>query len=110
MTQQIIPRFFSADIKGDPEIEAHVQADVASYGKQLGKILEAVKTIANDPKVMVEIPEIEQLIEDIELVKSKNRNDAESQAISALDHLRKTDEKAWRDLIKKSQKKLRDLI
>lgn len=110
VTQQIIPRFFSADIQGDPEIEAQVQADVASYGRQLGKILEAVKKIADDPKVMVDVPEIEKLIEDIEMVKAKQRDDAQSRAVSALDHLRKTDEKAWRDLIKKSQKKLRDLI
>lgn len=110
VTQQIIPRFFSADINGDPNIESQVQTDVASYGKQLGKILEAVKKIADDPKVMIEIPEIDQLIEDIDLIKAKNRNDAESQAISAMERLRNTDEKAWRDLVKKSQKKLRDLI
>ena len=42
VTQEITPRFLFPDIKGSPAIEERVVREVASYGKQLGKVLEAL--------------------------------------------------------------------
>ncbi|WP_420013464.1 hypothetical protein [Tateyamaria sp.] len=59
VTQAIAPSF--GDIEGVPEVEHEVITSVASYGKQLGKLTEAMLAVAE--KVGLEGPEIDDLRE-----------------------------------------------
>ena len=71
VTQEIAPQVLSPSIQGVPEIEHKVQTEVASFGKQLGKILEALHSlsVATDTP----LPEIEALIQGIEDVKDQSQ-------------------------------------
>lgn len=60
VTQGISP-VFGADIEGIPEVEAEVVTTVASYGKQLGKLTEAVLALAD--KLAVTGPEVDAVRE-----------------------------------------------
>ncbi|KMK68321.1 hypothetical protein [Puniceibacterium sp. IMCC21224] len=98
VTQEIVPRFFSPDIKGIPEIELKVQTEVASYGKQLGKILEALQALSvatNTP-----LPEIDELVAGVREVKAASRVEIRADAEAALERLRAVDEDGWRDVIR----------
>lgn len=97
VTQEITPRFFSPDIQGIPEIEHKVQTEVASYGKQLGKILEALQTLSNANDTP--LPEIDALITQVEAVKDESRTAFKDDAVAALDRLRKADTAAWREVV-----------
>lgn len=59
VTQAIAPSF--ADIEGVPEVEHEVITSVASYGKQLGKLTEAMLAVAE--QVGLDGPEIAALRE-----------------------------------------------
>ncbi|MGB3245835.1 MAG: hypothetical protein WBB25_14975 [Sulfitobacter sp.] len=97
VTQEIIPRLFSPEIKGVPEIEHKVQTEVASYGKQLGKVLEALQTLASATKTP--LPVIDALIADIEEVKLESKAAIRADAKAALARLRTVDEDGWRELV-----------
>ena len=97
VTQEIVPRFFSPDIKGVPEIELKVQTEVASYGKQLGKVLEALQTLAAATETP--LPEIDALVTGIEAVKADSRAAIRADAQAALARLRAIDTDGWRDLV-----------
>lgn len=104
--QAITPRFLSPDIKGNPEIEMQVQTEIASFGKQLGKILEAIEFLAKEAKLQdaSDLSALFEIKQDIDQITVQHRTDAESEAIAALEKLKKTDEKAWQALLKKSRK------
>ncbi|MEL7026596.1 MAG: hypothetical protein AAGO57_05100 [Pseudomonadota bacterium] len=87
VTQDIDP-MFGVEIKGIVEIERTVLTDVASYGKQLGKVLEALLILADDPK---KLPEIKQLVDDIEEVKRDAKDTMQKRAKDALDRLKEID-------------------
>lgn len=93
VTQEIVPRLFSPDIKGSPEIEGRVVAEVASYGKQLGKLLEAVQELAQ--RTGEPLPEIETLIEQITEIKNDSRDVLKAEAEAALARLKAADPAAW---------------
>jgi len=97
VTQEIAPHLFSPDIKGIPEIEHKVQIEVASYGKQLGKVLEALQTLAGATKTP--LPEIETLVTEIEAIKEGSRADFRADAEAALARLRAVDEGGWREVV-----------
>ncbi|MHA6263881.1 hypothetical protein ACXYMO_11825 [Arenibacterium sp. CAU 1754] len=97
VTQEIVPRVFSPDTKGIPAIEAKVQTEVASYGKQLGKILEALHALSAATKTP--LPEIDKLIVEIEAVKARSRSEIRADAEAALARLRDVDENGWREVI-----------
>lgn len=59
VTQSISPQF--VDIAGVPEVEWEVVTSEASYGKQLGKLTEAVLALAD--KAGMEGPEVDALRE-----------------------------------------------
>ena len=65
VTQGIAPVF--GDIEGIPEVEVEVVTTVASYGKQLGKLTEAVLALAD--KVGLDGPEVDAVKEIAEGVK-----------------------------------------
>ena len=97
VTQAISPRVMSPEIKGVPEIEDKVQTEVASYGKQLGKILEALQVLAEEAKIS--LPKIDEIVEGVEQVKIESRAALKADAEAALARLRKADEAAWRGVI-----------
>lgn len=92
-----MPRLFSPDIKGIPKIEQKVQTEVASYGKQLGKVLEALQTLATATKTP--LPEIEALVVNIKAVKEDSRSEFRADAEAALARLRAVDEDSWREVV-----------
>ncbi|WP_052249510.1 hypothetical protein [Tateyamaria sp. ANG-S1] len=96
VTQEIVPRILSPDIAGSPEIEAKIQTDVASYGKQLGKVLDALQTLSQATKTP--LPDIDALVAKIEEVKDNSAETLRADAERALDRLKTVDEDAWRDL------------
>ncbi|MBB93238.1 MAG: hypothetical protein CML68_01335 [Rhodobacteraceae bacterium] len=100
VTQAISPSVLSPEIKGSPQVEQKVLTEVASYGKQLGKILEALKTISD--KTGIELDEIDQLIKDVQEVKDTCKVEARADAEAALDRLKRVDEEAWTELTTKS--------
>lgn len=93
VTQAIVPRVFSPDYKGVPEIEDKVQAEVASYGKQLGKILEALQELSD--KTETPLPVIDALVADIEAVKKASVEELRANVEDALARLKKADEATW---------------
>ncbi|MEO0931030.1 MAG: hypothetical protein AAFY14_10340 [Pseudomonadota bacterium] len=97
VTQEITPRVFSPDIKGSLGIENRVQTEVASYGKQLGKILEALALLSE--KTGTPLPEINALIDGVEDVKANVKEVLREDAIAALARLKKADPKAYAKLI-----------
>ena len=100
VTQEIAPQVLSPRIKGVPVIEQKVQTEVASYGKQLGKVLEALKTLSEATETP--LPEIDALIAGVETVKRASKADIRADAEAALARLRAVDEGAWRDVTRGS--------
>lgn len=97
VTQEITPRFLSPDIQGIPEIEHKVQTEVASYGKQLGKILEALQVLSEATEKP--LPEIDKLVTRIEEVKNTSKETFKDDAVAALKRLRDADKDAWREVL-----------
>lgn len=96
VTQEIVPRILSPDIAGSAEIEARIQTDVASYGTQLGKVLEALQTLA--AAIKTDLPEIETLVGQIEDLKAQSRDTIRADAERALARLKAVDRVGWRSL------------
>lgn len=96
VVQRIEPRLLSPEIKGSPEIEARIQTEVASFGKQLGKVLEALQTLS--AATATPLPEIDSLVAGVETVKAQSKELLRAEAERALARLRAADEPAWRAL------------
>ncbi len=96
VTQEIVPRFLSPDIKGSPAIEERVVREVASYGKQLGKILEALQSLSE--RTGTPLPEIDALVEGVERVKADTKEALREEAEAALARLKAVDEAAWAEV------------
>jgi hypothetical protein len=97
VTQEIEPRLFSNDVKGIPAIERRVQTEVASYGRQLGKVLEALQALSAATKTP--LPEIDALVAAIDGIKSESKADIRADAEAALARLRAVDEDGWKEVI-----------
>lgn len=97
--QHVEPRVFSPDIAGDARVEEQIHRNVASYGKQLGKILEALKTLS--AATQTPLPEIETLVYRVEAEKTHHRETILREAEDALARLKTADETAWAELLKK---------
>jgi hypothetical protein len=86
---------------GAPEVEREVVSR-HSYGRQIGRLMDAVVRIAaktgteSDPQVK---PLIE-LARHIEDIKAKAKQDRAADLLDELRLLKKTDPKAWADLVK----------
>ncbi|MEE2945335.1 MAG: hypothetical protein VX444_09200 [Pseudomonadota bacterium] len=96
VTQEITPRFMSPEFQGNAEIEHRVQTEVASYGKQIGKILEALQVLATETGT--ELPEIDSLVSKVEDIKSQSKDAIRAQAVQAMAKLREVDEESWNAL------------
>ena len=97
VTQRIEPRLFSDDIAGVPEIEEHIHRDVASYGTQLGKMLEALRALGT--ATGTPLPEIDRLVARVELAKDEATETLAARAAEALERLRKADPAAHDRLV-----------
>ncbi len=97
VTQEITPRFLSPDIKGSPAIEQRVQTEVASYGKQLGKVLEALQKLG--AATGTALPEINDLAAGVEAVKADAKDILRAEAEDALARLKAADPDTWADVI-----------
>lgn len=71
---------------GNREIEAEVVSRVASYGKQLGVLGEAMIEVA-DGKQGPALERLRGLLREIEEVKTRQQHDLEQEARDALDRL-----------------------
>lgn len=94
--QDIDPEF-TTQIAGVPEIEITVIRDVASYGTQLGKVLDALDLLGKAAKV--DLPEITALRSEISAVKASSRDALKAHAEDALARLRAVDEAAWAEVL-----------
>lgn len=97
VTQNIEPRLFSDDIAGDPDIEEHIHTDVASYGTQLARIMEALQILSE--KAETPLPEITALQKRITAAKAETRERLASRATQALDRLRAASPEAYEALL-----------
>lgn len=87
--RQDIDPIFGLEIKGVPEIEREVVTSVASYGKQLGKITEALLVLAKATKT--DLPEIAELAEEVEAAKLRAKDALRARAEEALARLEAVD-------------------
>ena len=94
--QDIEPRLFSPEIAGDAETEWRIHRNVASYGTQLDKILDALGVIAT--KLDMDLPEIDELRKRVAAEKADQRETLRRRAEEALTALRGVDEDSWRTL------------
>lgn len=89
--QDISPSFINA-MKGVPEVEWEVVTEVASYGKQLGKLTEAVLALATvagaDGK---EIDAVREIVEEVAAAKVRVKDKVRARAEQALADLKKID-------------------
>ncbi len=96
--------WFSPDINinvGDPHIERAVTQNVATYGKQLGVILNAIEELAELTKAKGgAITALKKMAQDIQAQKEQSRNGLESNTLSALETLKATDKEAFDRVMK----------
>jgi hypothetical protein len=97
VTQTIEPRVLSPDYKGVPELEHQIQTEVASYGKQLGKILDALLILSE--RTDIDLPDIRALHSDVEDIKAKSTEALKAHARTALERLKSVDEAAWKEIV-----------
>jgi hypothetical protein len=87
---------------GNRRIESEVMADVASYGKQLGILSEAVLEIA-DGKSGKAVARLQKLANQIDKVKSQHEDRLEQKVKNDLDQLKEKNPKALERLLKEYQ-------
>lgn len=97
VTQEISPRLLSPNIQGVPEIEHKIETEVASFGKQLGKIIEALRELSTETKVPLE--DIDALYHKIEAVKADSKDAMRAHAVEALARLKAADADGWSAVI-----------
>jgi hypothetical protein len=90
----------SVSYAGNPAIERDVVENVASFGKQLGVISEALLEIAEgDPGE--KIGRLKEMVADIEDVKERRKRDMKRDAEAAIERLAKLDEPALKALLRR---------
>lgn len=111
VTQDILPdmSWFFGSIKPDAGI-GHIEKevfDVASYGKQLGLILDVLVPMLDNskewPKSQEAKAELIDLYKRIERLKDERKTDLEAAAVKLLTKLKATDEEMLRKVIKQFQ-------
>lgn len=98
VTQAISPRVFSPEIKGNPEIEFKIETEVASFGKQLGKIIEALRELSDETGRP--LPGIEEIYSGVEVLKAEHSDRLRADAKAALDKLKEADMQAWEEVVR----------
>ncbi len=104
VTQDILREWFSQkyefNFAGNSKIEAEVVAKVASYGKQLGILSEAVLELAGRRKGD-SLDRLEALVKKIDAIKRESKKELVEDAERALDTLQRADSAAFSKLMKK---------
>lgn len=98
VTQAISPRLFSPEIKGNREIEFKIETEVASFGKQLGKIIEALRELSDETGRP--LPAIEEIYNEVEALKAEHKGRLREEAKDALDKLKEADKQAWQEVVR----------
>jgi hypothetical protein len=98
VTQAISPRLFSPEIKGNREIEFKIETEVASFGKQLGKIIEALRELSDETGRP--LPAIEEIYDDVEALKAEHKGRLREEAKAALEKLKEADRQAWQEVVR----------
>lgn len=101
ITSWLSPQF-EFNFAGNRRIESEVVADVASYGKQLGILSEAVMELADGNKG-VAIDRLKKLTDEIEEVKHQHKDRLEQKVKADLDQLKQQDPKTLKRLIDEYQ-------
>lgn len=92
VVQGITPSF-TWDIEGIPEVEYEVCTSVASYGKQLGKLTEAVLALADKAGLKgKEIDAVREIAEGVKAAKLRARDAAAARAERANERAKKLQE------------------
>lgn len=91
---------YNLSFAGDANIEADVVSNVASYGRQLGRLADVVLELAEgkDTEAVAALREIHEKIAER---KTRRRGDVVREAEHALRHLAEIDEDALKRLIKR---------
>lgn len=95
LTQPILPDWsfqrINVNYAGSPEIEREVVEKVASFGKQLGIITEAVLSLAGDETKQEKAPvkRLREIAARIEKLKQENRSAVADEARAAMERLAK---------------------
>ena len=104
VTQDIAPNTswlspqFEFNFAGNRRIEAKVVADVASYGKQLGILSEAILELADGKKGLA-VERLKALTDQIDNVKHQHEDRLEQKVKADLDQLKQKDQKALKRLL-----------
>ena len=109
LTQPVLPNFmapqFQFNFAGDPAIERRVVSEHASYGRQLGWLLEAVLELANrselDSDAVARLRDLDEKI--AELKPATGTADLSRRAERVLDRLQREDAAALQRLLQRYQ-------
>ena len=98
-----VTSWFTQDVEfnfaGNKSIEAEVVSEVASYGKQLGILSEAVMELAKGERGEA-VDKLEKLAEEIEAVKERHKTELSEKAHAVLKELKKADPEMLQEVIK----------
>ena len=93
LTQPILPGWSFGNVNvnyaGNPDIEKDVVEKVASYGKQLGIITDAVLALADGKKADKAVVRLKEIAARIEKLKDQNKASLADQARDAMERLAK---------------------
>jgi hypothetical protein len=110
VTQEIFPSLFSTkyevNYEGVPTIEHDVVTKVASFGKQIGIISDAVLELANGGPGE-NVARLRELVARVEEIKAQNKRDAERSAEEAMDRLRELDSSRFNQLLSRLEREPR---
>jgi hypothetical protein len=99
-----LANWFSPNVQvsyaGAPAIERDVVERVASFGKQLGIVTDAVLELAGGP-AGAKVGRLQEVARQIEAIKDGHRRDAKHQAKEAIERLARLDETALQTLLKR---------
>lgn len=92
---------------GDPRIEEDVTSNVASYGKQLGILTEAVLALAGptdaiaDPALKAAAERLTKIQTEIEAIKKRRAPETEDAIVQAMTRLKTSDEPSYERVLKR---------
>ena len=88
---------------GDPQIEQEVNANVASYGRQIGVLTEAVIALAQADKAALDkaVTRLKEFQAEIEAIKKRRAPDLEEGVLDAMSRLKSTDKDAYERVLTK---------
>jgi len=98
MTNWFCPQL-EVNYAGDKNIEAKVISEVASYGKQLGILTEAVLSLAGDNQDP-EIKRLREINDQVKKIKEETSIQSRQKAKESMERLRESDPDAFLDLIR----------